>query len=293
MSIQEQRSPAWFEMRRKYLGASDASCVMGINPYKSIYQLWLEKLNLIEPEQTNAACQRGIDLEPVALYEFHRCHTYLTFTPKVVFHPTESFLMASLDGINEEQKYILEIKCNGHVNHKMAREGQIPPLHYPQLMHQLAVTGYNEGIYFSFDGENGCPIRFERNQPYIDIMIEKEREFWHCVQNFIAPPMTSKDLNLQSKKLIVDRSDDEWKKWVEIYERESSLVKRHEESSKEAKEKLIELSQGKSCRGAGYRLIKNVRKGAVQYEEIPELQEVDLEKYRKKDVEFWKIEADS
>lgn len=33
----------WLETRNAGIGGSDASVIMGLNPYKSPYQLWLEK----------------------------------------------------------------------------------------------------------------------------------------------------------------------------------------------------------------------------------------------------------
>lgn len=33
----------WLDWRTKGIGGSDVSVIAGINPYKSVYQLWLEK----------------------------------------------------------------------------------------------------------------------------------------------------------------------------------------------------------------------------------------------------------
>lgn len=34
----------WLELRKKYIGGSDASAVIGANPYRSAYALWAEKM---------------------------------------------------------------------------------------------------------------------------------------------------------------------------------------------------------------------------------------------------------
>ena len=44
----------WLRYRTQGIGGSDVSIIAGINPYKSIYQLWLEKTGQIEPEQTDS-----------------------------------------------------------------------------------------------------------------------------------------------------------------------------------------------------------------------------------------------
>ena len=42
----------WLRYRTKGIGGSDVSIIAGINPYKSVYQLWLEKTGRIIPKQT-------------------------------------------------------------------------------------------------------------------------------------------------------------------------------------------------------------------------------------------------
>ncbi len=40
--------------RTKGIGGSDVSIIAGINPYKSVYPLWLEKTGQLIPEQTDS-----------------------------------------------------------------------------------------------------------------------------------------------------------------------------------------------------------------------------------------------
>lgn len=39
----------WLKVRNMGIGGSDAAVIMGLNPYKSPYQLWLEKTGQAEP----------------------------------------------------------------------------------------------------------------------------------------------------------------------------------------------------------------------------------------------------
>lgn len=41
---------AWLTLRNKYIGGSDAGCVLGFNKWKSPYELFLEKTGKKEPE---------------------------------------------------------------------------------------------------------------------------------------------------------------------------------------------------------------------------------------------------
>ena len=40
----------WLEARSNYIGGSDASAVIGLNPYKTNLELWQEKNGLVQPE---------------------------------------------------------------------------------------------------------------------------------------------------------------------------------------------------------------------------------------------------
>ena len=61
----------WLRYRTHGIGGSDVSIITGINPYKSIYQLWLEKTGQIELEQTESEFAHfGTLLEPIVRKEF-------------------------------------------------------------------------------------------------------------------------------------------------------------------------------------------------------------------------------
>jgi predicted phage-related endonuclease len=66
--------------------------------------------------------------------------------------------------------------------------GKVPPHHMPQLQHQLFVAGKDLGYYYSFDGSEGLTIEVKRNPEFIISMMEKEIEFWKCLE-WMIPPM--------------------------------------------------------------------------------------------------------
>ena len=61
----------WLKYRTQGIGGSDVSVIAGINPFKSVYQLWLEKTGKIETEQTDSEYAHfGAILEPIVKKEF-------------------------------------------------------------------------------------------------------------------------------------------------------------------------------------------------------------------------------
>ena len=41
----------WLGWRRMGIGGSDVSVIAGVNPYRSIYELWEDKMGLRNPEE--------------------------------------------------------------------------------------------------------------------------------------------------------------------------------------------------------------------------------------------------
>lgn len=179
-----QGTKEWLMFREKHVGASDSSSIMGCNPFKSIKQLWQEK-TLGWEENINENMKRGQDLEPFA----RRAYQYLTgllVEPVVAEHDTYSFLSASFDGITQDFKKAVEIKC-GKKSHIQAKKGEIAPYYLCQIYHQMMIADLPEIHYFSYDGENNVLITVSRDNKLIEEMLEKEIAFWDCVVNFKQP----------------------------------------------------------------------------------------------------------
>ncbi len=283
MIPQLQGSDEWLEWRKTRIGASDSAAILGLSPWKTAYQLWEEKVGLKESEPVNERMQRGIDLEPKARECFNHMVS-LKVEPLVCIHPEHKWMVASLDGLAEIRKgetFAVEIKCNGSKNHQEAGMGRIPEYYQCQMQHQMAVTGLEWMYYFSFDGENGIVLTLPRDDKFIDNLIDKEKEFYHCMQNFIPP-----------NQPYVEKNDPTWLEKVKQWKDTKSQIEWLESAEKSLRNDLIELSQGSNCRGAGIKLSKVVSKGTVDYKSIPEIAAVDLDKYRKKPTECWKITQD-
>ena len=61
----------WLKYRTGGIGGSDVSIIAGINPFKSVHQLWLEKTGQAGPEHTDSEYAHfGTLLEPIVRKEF-------------------------------------------------------------------------------------------------------------------------------------------------------------------------------------------------------------------------------
>jgi len=275
----KQNTQEWLEMRKKYIGASDAPIIMGVSPWRTPYQLWQEKLGLIDSQPENFAMQRGKELEEEARLAYQKM-TGLIVVPKVVFHPNKPFMMSSLDGLTLDGNRAVEIKCPNEHDHELARSGKIPEKYYPQVMHHLAGNDHPIEDYFSYRKGEGIIVEVPRDQDYIDKLMEKEEKFWDKVISFEMPELTDMDFR---------QKDEDWiLKAQQLYDRKQELKALKKEVDALEK-KFREECQGNPCMGGGYKYQKYMRVGSVSYSKIPELIGVDLSSYRGPPIEIWTL----
>ena len=116
----KQKSDEWFNKRKTIITASDVSSIFEVNPFKSKYQLLLDKKNKDFKEVSNVYTNWGEKYEPLAKQHYEsmplidgerRVHDV-----GLIIHEKYKWLGASPDGVVEfkddkNKWYLLEIKC--------------------------------------------------------------------------------------------------------------------------------------------------------------------------------------
>lgn len=289
-AVIQQNTPEWLELRKTCIGASDMAVIMGDSPWATPFQLWQEKAGLKLPKEINFAMQRGLDLEPMARKEFENI-TGTKVEPVVVFHAEHSWLMASLDGAyyhDGKITNIVEIKCASKLDHELAKKGKIPKKYYAQLQTQLAVTNLKMAYYFSFDGKKGVIVEVNRDDIYIERLIEKAIDFKRCIDQFIPPELTEKEMRQTDCQKIEDKDAE---KLAERYFDLSNIIDDLNEQREDYKQSLIALGGGSDIQGQSFKLSKVTVKGRVDYDAILKGYEIEvnLDEFRKPSTESWRI----
>lgn len=276
-----QGSQEWLDFRRNKIMASDAPKIMSESPWGSPYSCWSDKLGLNPPTKTSAAMERGKELEPVML-DFAQNKLGVALKPKVLLHPNVNYMGASVDAISEDGKTLCEFKTATKTDHETAKQGQVPKKYIGQLNHMLEVCGLEKLTYISYSSSGEIVhFTYSRDDKYIGHMLEREEEFWLCLQEFSPPPMTDFDFR--------NRDDEKWEHFAFRYQQVTKQLKDLEKEQEILKQVLVAEANDMPTKGAGIRVTKLIRKGSVQYGDIPEIADVDLEKYRKSPTTYWRI----
>ncbi len=278
-----QGTPEWHSFRKNHIGASDAPVIMKESPWKTPYQLWQEKLGVGTQTETTSAMRRGINLEDSARSMFEKM-TGIKVSPRVAVSHEFPFMAASFDGISEDYKEIVEIKCPGMQDHMSATAGAVPKKYLHQLLQQMIVSDTEHVHYLSYRSDDDVAILEIKRKDFnkeIDDLIKSAKEFWRCVQELEEPPLCDKD--------FVEMDSIEWNLTVDEYTKVKEKLKQYEKQEKEYRDRLIALSGNKNCKGSGLKLMKVLRRGGVDYTSIPELKNINLDKYRKGVIESWRL----
>lgn len=272
-----QGTPEWHKLRKKHITATDSCVIMGASHWKTKVQLYHEKKSNNPPDAPNARMQRGIDLEPIARDLFN-LKTGWNMQPTVI---VDDWMMASLDGRDEDSGAILEIKCPGDKDHAAAVSGKVPDHYYPQIQHQIYLAKTQIAYYFSFDGIDGVIVKVKRDDDYIEKMILEEFKFYECLQNNIPPEPEEGD--------YIQRNDDLWEQCASKWSSTNQAIKILEKEEAELRSQLIFLAGESNTRGAGISLCQVTRKGIVNYAKIDILKGLDLETYRNPPTTSWRL----
>ncbi len=195
----------WLDARRAGIGGSDVGAIMGFNQYKSAYQVFLEKTGQYHEEIDNEAVYFGNALEDFVAQEFaKRTGKRVRRLNKMLVHPEHDFMLANLDRVVVGERAVLECKTASEYV-KEAWEGEeIPASYLCQVHHYLAVTGFEKAYIAVLVGGNKFIWKeIERDEEFIDILIDREKDFWenHVLKDEAPPIDGSEATNDLIKKM--------------------------------------------------------------------------------------------
>ena len=211
-TVEVQDEQHWLQARALRIGASDAPIVCGVSKFESAFSLYHKKRATLEmtddPEGFREQMYWGRSLEPAILGRFNEVTKRNVITlPKVTTHlwKPNPRLVASLDGLTRDDAGAivpLEVKnVSAFFSDEWAEEA---PIYYQvQCQHQMMVTGTRVAFIAALIGGNQFRWgKVERDDSFIELMLEREMEFLNRLDLASPPPVDGSDsTNAILKKL--------------------------------------------------------------------------------------------
>lgn len=278
----------WLEQRKKGLGGSDSSGILGLNPYCSAFQVYCDKVDLLPEQPDNEAMRQGRDFEEYVAKRFEEASGKKTKNCNYILqHPHYPFMLANVDRLIVGENAGLECKTTSVLNKTDFEGGDVPPNYYTQCIHYMAVTGaekwylailvLNKGFYW---------FEIKRSEEEINALEAEETRFWkNHVEAGVEPAADGSERAKEVLKTLYPIGDDdlevdlmpyegELRRATEIDTRIRTLEKEREQINQELKQYMKEATVGycgdyRVTWRNGERRTFDVKKFADEHRDVP------------------------
>ncbi|ARN31396.1 TPA: YqaJ viral recombinase family protein [Acinetobacter baumannii] len=260
----------FLENRKKGIGGSDVAAILGFSPYKSPYQLWLDKTGRSEQSEQNESAHFGNLLEDVVAKEFSRRsgmkvqrvkqQLFLKDHPwalgnidRAVINPEISGNVRFKDGALTTDQ-LLECKTASEYMSKLFGEqdtDQIPDYYLTQCLWYLMITGC-QVIHLAvlIGGNKFRMYRIERDEDLIKSIFNQVKAFWfkHVLADVPPEPTCFDDVLHRWSKHVIGKQVEATRDHLKLAE---ELIKvQQAKKDAEAREEAIKLEIATSMQDA-------------------------------------------
>ena len=252
-------TPEVREARRGGVGGSDAAAIMMLNPFRTPYDVFLDKLGAGTPVKPNRNINRGNRQEDVAAAVYVeetgrkiRRHPAMRWCPmKLLFANIDRAIVGNC---HDKGPGVLELKCPGFRNFAKIRDEGLPNDYIIQMQHYLNVLGWKWGSFGIYSAEFDELLYFD-----VDEDLELQTEIVRACVNFWVnhvetrrPPERKEypEINIPKFEGQVTRMDtDEIREQIERCRQADDIAKDAEDLRKHERAKLVEMVGDNECVG--------------------------------------------
>ena len=285
----------WLKERQKGIGGSDVGAILGVNKYKTPFQIYLEKTQEIkEVQESSEAAYWGTKLEDMVAREFAKV------TGKKVRRDTRHFvskkypfMVANIDRRVVGEKAILECKTVNQFGAKEWEGEEVPASYLVQVQHYIYVTEAEKAyIACLIGGQKFIWKEIKRDNELIEMIINAEKDFWKLVEEKTPPAL---DGSSAAEKYLKERFadvqegtrvilDSKYKEKIEEYLNLKEQIKELEQKQK-ALENSLKLEIGDNEAGYIDNFLVNWKgysRTSIDSKKLKEEQPEIYDKYSKK-----------
>lgn len=236
MAITEKQRIA----RKKWLGSSDVSTILGLNPFATAFDCWCDKTGRVTDFEGNADCDRGNDLEPAILNWAERQLGVPLVRDVFVADKLGTILCANLDAEAMELDAIIEAKSSVNADEWGEPDSdQVPERVIVQTTVAMFCAGrrvaYVPVLTPGFKKFDFRMYRINLNADLAHAIVERAEAFWKNHVLADVPPEGSfgsievlKRMKRTPEK-IVELPDSVVERWADV--REQRLAREKEEEA--------------------------------------------------------------
>lgn len=244
--------------RRTYLGGADIAAILGVSPYRTRLDLYLDKVEGSQPVTDPAKqkiLERGKRLEPYVLDMLSAEHgVQIVARNNRYLHPDYSFIAAEIDAETSDGRNVEAKTASDFYSRRMWGEAgtdEIPVYYTAQCMHGMMVRPAPSTLLPVMLGIDDFRVyNVERDDQLIEEIRQAEVDFWGMIQRREPPaPTTESDLLRlfpAHDTEMVQASDEVFRK----YQKLKDLLKRQKMLESDIEDLQLELKMVMQDAGA-------------------------------------------
>jgi putative phage-type endonuclease len=203
----------WLQHRRKGIGGSDAAAIVGLDRYRSAFDVYAEKVGIKAEEPDNEAMRQGRDLEDYVAQRFMEATGKKVRRRNAILqHPEHHWMLGNIDRWVVGENAGFEAKTTSVLNRAKFSQGEFPPNYYVQCVHYMAVTGA-ERWYLAVLVLNKAfhVFTIERDEAEVQALIAAEKDFWenHVLKQIPPTPDGSESTSELLKQMFPEARERE------------------------------------------------------------------------------------
>jgi putative phage-type endonuclease len=277
----EQRSKEWFAARANRITGSAIGAILGLSPFATPADVMRRMVRDYHGQPSefkgNVATEHGTNNEPNALADFVMQYDDVVECGFYV-HPDFEWLGASPDGLIGDDG-LLEIKCPYSKRHDATGFLSIDEQkHYlAQIQYQLFCTGRKWTKFYQWSPYGDMVEHINFNPIFIEETLPILRKFYEDYLEQRKP---------ENAWRYIDGGD-----LVQRYKMAKAAVEVANAELEEAKQALIDATDGKGGKVGDVNVTLAKRQGSIAYAKAVKdlLPDADLEAYRGKESEYWVV----
>jgi len=172
------------------LGGSDAAAALGVSPWKTALELYLEKRGELAPFEGNEATRWGMLLEPVVRQEYAERTGRIVRVPEGVLRAAgnRDFMLAHPDGITDDGRLYEGKTARSPEGWGEPGTDQVPQGYLLQVQHYMLVTAMPVAdIAVLIGGSDFRMYEIPADRELQEMIADGEHDFWMRVQKGEPP----------------------------------------------------------------------------------------------------------